>query len=78
MPANQDVSHLVGQEGGWSPRQWVAPEASSPMGQLIAMGFANRELNTHLLEKHRGDVQAVVNALLSRQQCQPWTDECTV
>ena len=30
------------------------------MDQLIEMGFANRDLNKELLQKHNNDVEAVV------------------
>jgi hypothetical protein len=41
-------------------------EGDSPaMRQLLEMGFGNRERNTQLLEKHGGNVESVVQALLA-------------
>ena len=37
-----------------------APRVLTPMDQLIEMGFANRDLNKELLQKHNNDVEAVV------------------
>lgn len=40
------------------------PRVLTPMDQLIEMGFANRDLNRELLEKHNNDVEAVVMEIL--------------
>lgn len=37
----------------------------SPMSQLIEMGFCNRALNHHLLIKHNGNMEEVLNELLT-------------
>lgn len=40
------------------------PPPLSPMGQLMEMGFCNRDLNSHLLAQHNSDINAVVAELL--------------
>ena len=55
---NPDVSHLV-------PLRWDGPKApTTPMDRLIGMGFADRELNARLLEKHENNLTGVLNELL--------------
>lgn len=55
---NPDVSHLV-------PLRWDGPKTpATPMDRLIGMGFADRQLNAQLLEKHNNDLTAVLNELL--------------
>eukprot|EP00731_Ephydatia_muelleri_P019956 Em0012g781a len=49
---------------GSSPSGGGPPTPSTPMDRLIGMGFANRELNSQLLEKHNNNIQAVLNELL--------------
>lgn len=59
---NPDVSHLV-------PLRWDGPKApATPMERLIGMGFADRQLNARLLEKHDNDLTAVLNKLLDDQR----------
>jgi hypothetical protein len=36
------------------------------MGRLIAMGFADRQLNAQLLEKHNNNLTEVLNELLDK------------
>lgn len=49
----------------WEQPKWGGPPTpSTPMDRLIGMGFANRELNSQLLEKHNNNIQAVLNELL--------------
>jgi len=49
-------------------QQWEGPRPPcSDMERLVAMGFADRKLNTELLEKHHGVIQDVLNALLDQQ-----------
>lgn len=38
------------------------------MGKLREMGFCNRERNEELLKKHNGDVETVVQELLSMSE----------
>ena len=52
-----DVSRFIN-------NKWEEPQPSTPMDQLISMGFANRALNDHLLKKHNNDFAQVVNELL--------------
>ncbi len=64
----------------WTPsQQWVPPNmwtptttewsssatSSNPHQQLIDMGFANRDRNAQLLEKHNNDVHAVISELIA-------------
>jgi len=37
------------------------------MERLVAMGFANRDLNARLLRKHNNQIQIVINELLDKQ-----------
>ena len=56
------------QPAGLPPAVVEVPVAeSSPMQQLVEMGFANRQLNQQLLQKHGQDVQKVVQELVSSQ-----------
>ena len=58
---NPDVSHLISQ-------RWDGPHRpTSHMEQLVSMGFADRELNTRLLEKHDNVLSKVVDELLDQQ-----------
>ena len=58
---NPDVSHLISQ-------RWDGPhKPATPMEQLVAMGFADRELNSRLLEKHKNILSEVLNELLDQQ-----------
>ena len=64
---SHDVSHLL--RNGCSatycpPPPWTPKQPESPMQQLINLGFGDRPLNTLLLQKHRNNIQAVVNELL--------------
>lgn len=56
-------------EDGLSTPNWIPPVshrvAISPMDRLLEMGFGNRQLNCELLRKHDGDVQRVVEELVS-------------
>ena len=55
---NPDVSHLV-------PLRWDGPKTpATPMDRLIGMGFADRQLNAQLLEKHNNNLTEVLNELL--------------
>ncbi|XP_036356927.1 next to BRCA1 gene 1 protein isoform X2 [Octopus sinensis] len=58
-------------------KQWPKPhfqrEPQSPMTKLIEMGFANRELNQTLLDKHNNDVQKVVQEILSTEDLNNWS-----
>jgi hypothetical protein len=57
----EDVSGLLQQD-------WSSPSLpDDPVERLVAMGFANRELNRELLQKHNHQLQAVTNELLDRQ-----------
>ncbi len=57
---NSDVSHLISQ-------RWDGPhQPTTPMEKLVSMGFADRALNTSLLEKHSDNLQAVLEELLDR------------
>ena len=39
-------------------RQWSGPPLpDDPVDKLVAMGFANRELNRQLLQKHNNQLQ---------------------
>jgi len=59
-PPNQDWTP---QSQGWTPHD----EATlKPEDQLLAMGFANRDLNRRLLEKHNGDIEKVIQELLEQ------------
>ena len=59
---NPDVSHLV-------PLRWDGPKTpATPMDRLIGMGFADRQLNARLLEKHDNNLGAVLNELLDDQR----------
>ncbi|XP_023931063.1 uncharacterized protein LOC106164353 isoform X2 [Lingula anatina] len=50
----------------WTPPpEWTPPKPSTPMDQLINMGFGNRAQNQYLLEKHSYDVQKVVEELVN-------------
>ncbi|XP_070569571.1 LOW QUALITY PROTEIN: next to BRCA1 gene 1 protein-like [Ptychodera flava] len=49
----------------WPPAK---KQPSSPMDQLIDMGFCNRELNNKLLLKHNNNVERVVQDLLSESE----------
>jgi next-to-BRCA1 protein 1 len=62
----------------WTPPKttWTPPdesevvrldEPSTPMEQLIEMGFGNREQNKALLEKFEGDVSKVIQELIQMQ-----------
>jgi hypothetical protein len=51
-----DVSKFIG-------NKWVEPEPLTPMDKLITMGFANRSLNSQLLEKY-ADFSLVLNELI--------------
>jgi hypothetical protein len=58
---NPDVSHLISQ-------RWDGPHApATPMEQLVAMGFADRALNSQLLAKHNNVLADVLNELLDSQ-----------
>jgi len=58
---SQDVSQ-------WVCREWGGPPPPrSPMERLVAMGFANRDLNARLLRKHNNQIQVVINELLDKQ-----------
>ena len=58
---NPDVSH-------WVSREWEGPPApQTPMERLVAMGFADRELNARLLSQHQNQLQSVINELLDKQ-----------
>ena len=47
----QDVQGLL-------QRQWSGPPLpDDPVEKLVAMGFANRELNRQLLQKHNNQLQ---------------------
>lgn len=43
---------------------WQPPQPTSPLDQLIEMGFGDRKRNAELLEEHSNDVQLVVQQLL--------------
>lgn len=59
---NPDVSHLILQQ------RWDGPhQPTMPMEYLISMGFADRALNTQLLEKHNNVLEDVLNELLDMQ-----------
>ncbi len=50
------------------PQQWEGPwPPCTDMEKLVAMGFADRTLNTELLEKHHGVLMDVIDDLLERQ-----------
>lgn len=58
---NPDVSHLISQ-------RWDGPHTpTTPMEQLVTMGFADRALNNQLLQKHDHVMSAVLNELLDTQ-----------
>ena len=46
-------------------KKWQPNPPSSPLEQLMEMGFADRQRNVLLLKKHNGNVQAVVQELLA-------------
>ena len=46
----QDVSGLL-------QREWSSELPEDPVERLVAMGFANRELNRELLQKHNHELQ---------------------
>lgn len=58
-------------------KQWPKPhfqrEPQSPMVKLIEMGFANRDLNQTLLEKHHNDMQKVVQEILNTEDLNNWS-----
>ncbi|XP_014781882.1 probable serine/threonine-protein kinase DDB_G0267686 [Octopus bimaculoides] len=58
-------------------KQWPKPhfqrELQSPMIKLIEMGFANRDLNQTLLDKHNNDVQKVVQEILNTEDLNNWS-----
>ena len=59
---NPDISHLL-------PLRWDGPKTpATPMERLIGMGFADRQLNAQLLEKHNNDLTSVLNELLDGQR----------
>ena len=59
---NPDISHLL-------PLRWDGPKPpATPMERLIGMGFADRQLNAQLLEKHGNDLTSVLNELLDGQR----------
>ena len=59
---NPDISHLL-------PLRWDGPKLpATPMERLIGMGFADRQLNAQLLEKHGNDLTSVLNELLDGQR----------
>ena len=57
-------------------RQWPKPhfkhEIRSPMNQLIEMGFANRNINQRLLDKHCNNVEKVVQEILQTEGIMTW------
>lgn len=57
-------------------RQWPKPrfqhEINSPMNQLIEMGFANRDINQRLLDKHANNVEKVVQEILQTEGMMTW------
>ncbi|XP_064464524.1 next to BRCA1 gene 1 protein-like [Ornithodoros turicata] len=61
----------IQQQDGLSSPRWIPPAghraAISPMERLLEMGFANRQRNSELLRKHDGDVQRVVEELVSNE-----------
>ena len=55
------------QPNAWTPPQpEPRPREVSPMDQLVEMGFANRESNKKLLEKHNNDIEKVISELLQQ------------
>jgi hypothetical protein len=44
----------------------------SPMDKLITMGFANRQLNTRLLEKYNNDLEKVVQSICDHNDNNDW------
>eukprot|EP00731_Ephydatia_muelleri_P019955 Em0012g780a len=62
---DRDVARFLPNSATWEQPKWGGPPTpSTPMDRLIGMGFANRELNSQLLEKHNNNIQAVLNELL--------------
>ncbi|XP_064646590.1 uncharacterized protein LOC135499640 [Lineus longissimus] len=54
-------------QSAWTPPQSEpVPKESSPLDQLVEMGFANRDVNRQLLEKHNGNLEKVVSELLQQ------------
>lgn len=61
------ISHLIHKKdvSEFLNRKWEGcREPTTPIEKLILMGFANRELNNRLLEKHHHNLPAVINELL--------------
>jgi cell division septation protein DedD len=50
-----------------TPTPAVSPYATQ-LAALEAMGFTNRELNAYLLDRNRGNVQAVANWLIEKMR----------
>ena len=69
------------QEQWTPPPEWTPPTESEPANQrratpmdtLIEMGFANRELNVRLLEKHDNDLDKVIGELIQSSD-NSWTE----
>lgn len=64
------ITGMQGRNEPWNddwraPSTYPPPTQSSPMMQLIEMGFCNRALNHHLLIKYKGHVEEVVAELVS-------------
>lgn len=65
---------------GWIPPggQYVPPslrDARSPLDQLLEMGFGNRMLNVRMLDKHKNDVTACVQELLTEHHDNEWSEK---
>lgn len=46
-------------------KKWEGPKPpETPMDHLISMGFANRDLNSRLLKKHKSNLQQAIQELL--------------
>lgn len=68
LPTPPELSDITCQESDTSRflnNKWEGPkDAKSPSDNLVSMGFANRDLNRRLLEKHNGNLQQVIQELL--------------
>ena len=61
--------------GGQYVPPWTRREAQSPLDQLLEMGFGNRMLNARMLDKHKNDVTACVQELLTEHHDNEWSEK---